>query len=109
MITEFEKTNIDKMCKQFIVDKEIFFNGYENLNIQQYMTKNIDADDFNFEYGLYDIIKNLFVNEMIKKYKWGWHWGDELEYYVRNNNYFTMCLKIHKQQLKTNRIKKDFE
>ena len=111
MITELEKTVINDVCKRFFVNKETLkgdsSNKISTWNIEQFESK-LDELAIGVEYTLYMIISELFIAEIITKYKWEYHWSDDLEKFIRSNNYFVLYLKQLKERMRLNKMKTDF-
>lgn len=109
MITEQEKTVINDICKRFFVDKETLNGDSRTWNLEQYNDYvNRSKIEIDVEYSLYMILQELFIVEMITKYNWEHHWGDDLENYIRNNKHFVLFLKQHKERMKLKKIQTDF-
>ena len=109
MITKLEKTVINDVCKRFFVDKETLNGNSRTWDLERYNDyvgkSKIKLD---IEYSLYMIISELFIVEIITKHNWEYHWGDDLEKFIRNNKDFVLYLKQHKERLRLNNIATDF-
>ena len=109
MITKLEKTVINDVCKRFFVDKETLNGDSSTWDLEQYNDYvNKSKIKIDIEYSLYMIISELFIAEIITKHNWSYHWGDELEKFIRNNKHFVLYLKQHKELLKLKNIQTDF-